>query len=264
MKHLAKMALASLTLSALALADEADSASRADSIHAKKDDNHYGYIGAGMAMPDIEKLNDRSQQWGLDEFGETPFMLSFGHEKLHERFVGGSNMSLLIWRNQYAQNIKSTMLGGYWIASGGINVLPASASEARLYPEIGFGPGYFFQWNRPHKREFDAAPAAPANQDPLWAPAFIFTFGAGANYIIKIPNEKESIGVGIKVGYMLDVVKKDDWHQNGTKLTGGPDSRLTGFYVKATIGGVGKKSDLHDDDCWKSRRSHKRRKNKTQ
>ncbi len=203
--------------------------------------NGIHYLLIGGALVENGAVNKEIERLGYTGFSRYSLSLGFGGIRLHGRFVSGGEFEGLLWKHNKNGNSESMFSAGRLLSLHGISVLPSS--NFLLYPLVGIGGGISSLRAGPKEVPFDSAFAIPSqlpSSSSLSQFTFLVDLGLGMNYSHPFPHGKPGkMSIGLRAGYMFDPFDNDEWHRHGTTLTNGPNSDLSGPYVRLTLGTSG-------------------------
>jgi hypothetical protein len=196
---------------------------------------HASYFSLGGTIIDRDNLNDALEASGYHGVKNYALQAGGGFNWQKHRLVGGLDLLGYIWRKGELSSNLTRLYGIGGRITTGVNVLPAG--PALLYPMLGFGTGRL--WMNLGKKEaaFADVVAAPVNEIKVWQRTVVLEPGIGFDYAFgHIGNGRKAVQAGIRAGYSFDLSDANDWRSDGVDITGGPDLRASGPYVRLIIG----------------------------
>ena len=207
--------------------------------HHDKSRSGIHYFMLGGALVDNSEVNQRMSRLGYGEFSRYGFSIGFGGLRTYRRYVKGGEFEGMFWKRSKKNGTESRFTTGRFLSLHGFSLV--SSPNISLYPLIGIGGGVTSLWAGPKEVPFDSAFAIPSQlpeSSPLHQLSFLIDLGFGLQFSRPIPHGRPGrMAIGIRAGYIFDPVDNDRWYRNGTRLTGGPDSDLSGPYLRLTLGG---------------------------
>lgn len=195
------------------------------------------YGGFGVAYSDLDELNSTMQQRGFARMDQGVFLITGGEQYHHNRVIVGSDVTGYLWR--FAENDHRRSVQGALDVTlfTGFDLMPAQ--EQSLFPFVGLGLGSVV-----HHMAFtdlsldDVNSNTQGSDETLWQPAILFKAGIG--FDVQVPNDKDQLSVGLRVGYTFDMGKEDNWYRDFSTISNGPDLKMSGPFVKLVIGNISK------------------------
>jgi hypothetical protein len=89
--------------------------------------------------------------------------------------------------------------------------------------------------------DFDDIMTDPARESLLGVGGFMLSGGIGVDYLLKLGEDKYGYGgliFGIRAGYTQSFFTSG-WEMGDIDIYGGPDTGISGFYIRFTVGGGG-------------------------
>ncbi|MBN1575874.1 MAG: hypothetical protein JW913_04935 [Chitinispirillaceae bacterium] len=241
MKKLFLYALvATIMFSSAAMAGSCCTGKKEYGHHGKmKDGTHYFMLGG--ALVGNGEVNNSLTDMGYGEFSRYGLSLGFGGIRRYRRYIRGGEFEGLFWRRNKTDNNESRFSAGRFFSLHGFSLV--STPNVSLYPLVGIGGGVTSLWAGPRDVPFDSALAIPSQlpeSSPLHQLTFLIDLGLGLHFSHPMPRGKPGrMTIGLRAGYILDPVDNGRWYRNSVRLTDGPDSDLSGPYVRLTLGGSG-------------------------
>ncbi len=228
-----------------------DSTCRADSSSQKKckTARGYGVFQAGITTVDPDKLNNTLSLTGLTGFDPLTVSLAIGGHREYRRLITDGQFSTAFWRKNDNGPVRTTLTSFNFTSNTGVNVLPPDFN-LNLFPYAGLGVGV----NKLHisrkSATFNEVVSATIPDQTLRQGTLTFNAGLGTDFTMPKDNKKSGFVVGVRCGYQLPLYTSK-WRSNGTTITGLPDLKQQGFYVRLVIGGWGSddKKDCGKNGC---------------
>ena len=199
------------------------------------------FISGGVSQLATREIDDRLASEGYPTFGSTTTTIGIGgYRTLRSGLMLGAEFNGLIMGEKKAGDREIGFGGGYATLGAGyrVNVSP----RIRVYPRIGLGGGGFGLW---FDNDTDSVDFNSVLRDPQPVPATretvmnrsggVIDLGAGVEFL----RSRRGSGalVGIRFGYLVAPFNSS-WDQYSRKVTGGPDSSISGLYIRGVLGGA--------------------------
>jgi hypothetical protein len=194
------------------------------------------YLMGGASLIDMEELNEALEPLGLPDVGDWAGTFGAGGDLWIKRLVLGHQLTVGIMNAQTANNVEVRYGMAYWLAHGGVNVLPTTMESVKLFPLVGIGVGLQGLKVNANEFNFSEIQDVPAQPDPLWQVHFLMSFGGGFDYTFNLPRMPLGLVLGTRVGFLLQIAESDDWIRNATEFDNGPEQRLNSLYIQGIIG----------------------------
>jgi len=201
-----------------------------------------GHFMAGYSFNNYSGINELFKANGFPELKEGAFSIGGGGWAINNNIIiGGEGFGLSesVVKNSDYQIATSTGYGFF-----NLGYMLVKKPKFFAYPMLGIGGGETIL----AITKLENSPVAfqdvldnAGRESYLKAGGFLMNFSIGANYLLLGGSSDSGSGgmlAGLRVGYMFDP-DPNDWKFNDEKLTGSPDSGISCFYVKLTIGGGG-------------------------
>lgn len=209
----------------------------------KNNEEVRGYLMIGGNQLDIDPLNERLLSQNNFTFSDQFFSIGGGFHRIkNERWLFGFEGHFLANEEQEfaAQNVdyKASLMAAYGFFDMGYILVSSGGLD--IYPLIGFGGGG--SWLQIGKKNFNDILEDPVRNAQLTSGAFLLNFAVGADYLFKSKEFKEheaGFVMGFRAGYTYTPWDGAWWTDN-ISVEGGPDTGLTGAYVRFMIGFGGK------------------------
>lgn len=210
---------------------------------ARKNEEVRGYLMLGGSQLDIGPLNERLISQSNFSFSDEFFSIGGGFHRIkNEKWLFGFEGHFLATEEQkYAAHdvdYKASLMAAYGFVDMGYVVVSSGGLD--VYPLIGFGGGG--TWLQIGKTNFDEILSDPVRNAQLTSGAFLLNFAVGADYLFKSEEFKEheaGFVLGFRAGYTYSPWNGAWWTDN-ISIEGGPDTGLTGAYVRFMVGFGGK------------------------
>lgn len=205
-------------------------------------ENLYG--GAGYFMPGVQVLTLSNLNSKLESKGYPKISTSFtsvgggGHAIIANFVVGGEGHGIIgkdVTNDKYTLNLS----GGYGIFDLGYVIF--SKWGLNIYPMVGIGgSGLTLSITERTIPTFDEILDNPKGHIEMTTGSLLLHFAIGADYIVSFGGESPKGGVliGLRAGLTYTPVA-GDWKMADVKVASGPETGLTGAYVRLKIGGGG-------------------------
>lgn len=203
-----------------------------------------GYFAAGIAMIDMENLNAKLTAKGYPEFKDNFITMGgAGHSFMNKLVIGGEGYGLTqngTTVSLMGTTYKSQIGVGYGFFD--IGYLLYSTKRMNIFPMLGIGGGgVTMDIVETGSVGFDDVLSAPKRNVSLEKAAFLLNFSLNAEYFIAFEENKDGMGgllLGVQMGYTF-APYTSDWKIDEYDVTGGPDFKFNGPYVRVMFGGGG-------------------------
>lgn len=196
------------------------------------------YLTLGGSIVENQDVTKRTERLGYPGFSRYNLSLGFGSFRSHNRFVEGGEFEGLLWKRNTSGNLESRFGAGRTVSFIGYSLF--KNPHITLFPLIGLGAGISFLRAGPTEVPFDSSFTVPSQTPPdgfIYQGSFLIDAGIGAFISRSHPKKKyKNIAFGIRAGYLFDPVDSENWYRNGITLKDGPDSNLSGPYLRMTFG----------------------------
>ena len=196
------------------------------------------FFSLGGARVENSAVNQRLKQLGYSEFSPYGVVFGFGSYRQKRHFIMGHEFEPLFWKPKENSMSESQFSVGRFISLGGF-VFQPSPSFA-IYPLAGLGVGVSGLKAGPKEIAFDSALSLSSRQPPagrMYQATFLIDVGLGVHFSKPAPQGKAGrYTIGLRGGYIFDPVDNNKWFRRGVTLSDGPDSDLSGAYLKITFG----------------------------
>ncbi len=201
-----------------------------------------GYFMLGPSFVNIDKLNSRLESNNLPKFDNNLFSFGGGgHATIGKLIIGGEGHGLIA-RDVSNSNYTNSLSCGYGLFNLGYNFL--SFDNFDFYGLLGFGGGgYELNIIEKNLPEFDELLKNPKRMVKLSNGGFVLAGEIGLDYIFDFGPKKEDVAAGILLGIRIGYTYApfmSEWMVESSKITGGPDLPINGFFIRFLIGGGAK------------------------
>ncbi len=206
----------------------------------------HGYFYAGTSFLELDKLNDALTAQGYPSFSTQLFSMGGGGHAFIGRIVLGGQGHALFSKSKDvvigSTPYKTSLSAGIGMFDLGYVVTPPG--RLKVFPMVGIGGGgmemTIVEKQPPAFEEILKNPARGAN---LSMGIFLLNFALGLDYLVVTGRDKGGMGglvLGLEVGYTFTPFFAA-WSADEIEITGGPDTGVTGPYVRLKIGGGGRR-----------------------
>lgn len=208
-----------------------------------------GYLMLGVTTIDLAPVNARLGPQGYPALPETLFTVGGGGHGVRGRWIIGGEGMALVGRSKEAPvggvTFDTTLHGGYGFFD--LGYLAFAQDGLHVYPLIGVGGGGGrLTFDSTADRSFDDLAANPRVGATALTGGFLMQVALGVDKLFVLGTRDEGgrrreggVVVGVRAGYVFGP-GQSNWGIGGTDVTGGPDLKLTGPYVRVVIGGGGR------------------------
>jgi hypothetical protein len=199
------------------------------------------FISIGVSQISNGELDDRLAAHGYPTFGRQATNIGIGGYR-----ILSSGVMVVAELNGLMLGEKSYATGDVGFGGGhatlGVGYMFKLSRSARVYPRIGLGAGGFGVWfDKPADSvRFDDVLDNPVSTVTTHEPSMsrdgmVIDLGAGG----ELGRMRRGAGpiVGLRVGYLVAPFSSR-WVSYDQKVSGGPDSNISGAYVRVVIGGA--------------------------
>jgi hypothetical protein len=234
--HLLSAAVLAASISLQAGTSVSDSTCRTDTnCHKSKMTRGYGFFQAGIASVDPDKLNKTLSSSGLTGFDQLTPSFAIGEHREYHRLISDGQFSNGFWRKN-DKNATTTKLTSINLSSNtGVNILPHDFN-LNLFPYAGLGVGINKLRINRKNATFNEVLTTTVPNHTLRQGTITFNAGLGSDFTVPKDNKKSGFVIGVRGGYQLPLYTSK-WFCDGTKISGLPDLKQQGFYVRIVIGG---------------------------
>jgi hypothetical protein len=245
--HLLSAALLAASISLQAETSSVpDSTCKTDSsCHKSKLTRSYGFFQAGIATVDQEKLNKTLSSSGLTGFDPLTVSFAIGGHREYRRLISDGQFSSSHWRKNDNGSIRTALTSFNLSSNTGINILPPDFN-LNLFPFAGLGVGINKLHMHRKSATFNEVVTTTIPDQTLRQGTVTFNAGLGSDVIVPKDNKKSGFVIGVRGGYQLPLYTSK-WLTGGTKISGLPDLKQQGFYVRLVIG-EWDNDDRHDSN----------------
>jgi hypothetical protein len=218
------------------------------------------YFFSGGSFVDNRDVSTKMEDLGYPGFSRYNLLLGGGGFRCHGRLVEGGDVEALLWRRNTSGNKESRFGAGRAVSYLGVSLL--NKPHLAVFPLVGLGAGISSLRAGPIEVPFDSGFSVPSQTPPkgfMYQGSFLVDLGIGAFFSRPSHGGKHrKLTLGLRSGYMFDPVETHKWFRDGISLKGGPDSNLSGPYLRLTIG----ISKLNSDRCENKKCHHNKNWNK--
>lgn len=201
-----------------------------------------GYFMLGYTGFNLGEMNTQFKDSGYPELTNGSFTFGGGgHFIINNLIIGGEGHGLSGGKSSNAE-YDLAMSGGYGFFNLGFILY--HNPTVNIYLLLGFGGGgavIGITDKSKSPENFNALLENPARKSYITNGGFMMNFSVGADFFVRASKTGNSSGgwiMGIKTGYIYNM-NRNDWYFNNEKITGSPNARISGPYVRLTIGGGG-------------------------
>lgn len=199
-----------------------------------------GYFMPGVAFLDISNLNSSLESKGYPKFPSSFTSFGGAGQAFISNFIIGGEGHGLIGKEQTNDKITMNLSAGYGLFNVGYVLY--SSGGFLIYPLFGLGgSGVSLTLTDRYIPKFDDVLDSLKGHVELSTGSFLLHFAIGTEYLISFDKGEKSRGgivIGLRAGVLYTPVA-GDWTMDDYKVIGGPETGVTGFYVRLIIGGGG-------------------------
>lgn len=199
-----------------------------------------GYFMPGVSFLNINKLNTTLQNKGYPKFPSSFSSFGGAGQAYISNFIIGGEGHGLIGKEQTNDKITMNLSAGYGLFNVGYVLY--STGGLLIYPLFGLGgSGLSLSLTDRYIPKFDDVLDSLKGHVELSTGSFILHFAIGTEYLITFDKGEKSRGgivIGVRAGILFTPVA-GDWKMDDYKVIGGPETGVTGFYIRLLIGGGG-------------------------
>lgn len=234
--HLVSAAVLAASISLYAGTSVSDSTCKTDtSCHKSKLTRSYGFFQAGIATVDQEKLNKTLSSSGLTGFDPLTVSFAIGGHREYRRLISDGQFSSAHWRKNDDGSVRTSLMSFNLSSNTGVNILPHDFN-LNLFPFAGLGVGINKLHINRQSATFNEVVTTTIADKTLRQGTLTFNAGLGTDFTVPKDNKKSGFVIGVRGGYQLPLYTSK-WFSEGTKVSGLPDLKQQGFYVRVVIGG---------------------------
>ncbi len=193
-----------------------------------------GFFAIGAHRISISELNDRLVGAGLPEFGSVMFSIGGGGYALRGEhlLIGGEGYGILAGEVT-GDGRPINLAGGYGLFN--LGYLQPLGPGVDVYPLLGFGGGGLtLDFGAQGTSDgFDEVIADPGREASLTRGGILMSIGGGAR--LRLSDADGGLILGMRAGYTFEPFSVN-WRMGGTTLGGGPDTPLSGLYLRFSVG----------------------------
>ena len=204
---------------------------------AEKQSDRRAFFTIGGNWLDLDKLNASLANNKYSRLSESSFSIGWcGYKVPKGRFLFGGETQYLFRKQVEKGEFRTSIDGNYLLFNFGYLL---NSGDCNAYPLVGIGGG----WSRLRITEtgelsFKDILDNPRRESSLWNAYFMLNVGFGADYIIfkhEDKKKKDGLALGMRLGYTF-APWISDWHLDKEELNGGPETGITGPYIRFMIG----------------------------
>jgi hypothetical protein len=248
--HLVSAVVFAASISLQAGTSVSDSTSMTDTCcHKSKMTRSYGTFQAGIVTLDPEKLNKTLSSSGLTGFDPLTVSFAIGGHREYRHLISDGQFSSAHWRKNDNGSTRTALTSFNLSSNTGVNILPHDFN-LNLFPYAGLGVGINKLRINKKSATFNEVLTTTIPDQTLRQGTITFNAGLGSDFTISKDNKKSGFVIGVRGGYLLPLYTSK-WYSGGTKISGLPDLKQQGFYVRIVIGGWNNddKKDSGKDGC---------------
>lgn len=200
-----------------------------------------GYFMIGIGSLDIDGVNTRLEAAGMSTFSNNFLSLGGGGHSINGNLIlGGEGHGMGVGEISEG-DYTSSLSVGYGFFDIGYAVYSTDAFY--VYPLIGIGGGGMSVRivERGTSPSFNDVLENPKRGVEISTGGFLLNLSLGTDYVFAMEKGKNGRGgfsIGLRIGYVFTPIK-GDWSMDETKLSGSPETAITGPYVRLLLGGGG-------------------------
>lgn len=196
-----------------------------------------GYFQIGAAQLDVDEINAALTAAGYPAFEEN--FVSLGGAGLASRnrlLIGGEGHAVFQSSETSADGqFRTSLGGGYGMFNVGYEVFRSDGLS--IYPLLGIGGGgTSLRIGERAVVDFDDVLAQPRRGVQLTNASLLLGGALGADWLLGVGTGRGGMVLSLRAGYNYAPLESD-WSIDGTDVAGGPESTLSGFYVRLGFGG---------------------------
>lgn len=199
-----------------------------------------GYAMVGGLGLDLGPINGALAAEGYGPLDDRMLAVGGGgHVTLGNWILGGEGFFLVPRSTERPTGSRSARLtGGGGLLNAGYTVV--RAGRTAVYPMIGIGGGGIeLALDGTPPASFGGVVADPAQDANVERYMLLLRPAVGIDHLVPLGELGGRTGgllVGVRAGYLFTPAATD-WYSSDSTLTGGPDQRLDGWFIRVTIGG---------------------------
>jgi hypothetical protein len=191
----------------------------------------------GAQYMELEDLNEALTLNGYPEFDEVFLTLGGGGFAVRNRLVIGGEGHALIQSEETTTNgqFRTGVFGAFGMFNLGYQVVQSGGLS--IYPLVGMGGGGVTL--RIRQREvvsFDEVLEEPGRESQMSNGGLLVGGALGMDWFFGSGAGRGGFVVGVRAGYNYSPLQSD-WHIGGNDVSGGPDTSLTGAFLRVSLGG---------------------------
>ncbi len=211
-----------------------------------------GFFEIGGMRGKFDDLSDVLRGSGFATPHTNALTLGGGGYGLYHRVLVGAEGHAALWQSQSTTGGRETGLaGGYGMLDVGYAVI--RTSHWIVYPMGGVGGGAMQVDLRDrtgvgigpdiNDPTFDEVLGDPGHRSRLNRVGVVTSVGMGIDFVARSPRNGSTGGflIGVRAGYLFNPAV-GTWRLYDQEVTGGPEAKLAGPFVKVSFGGGGTKN----------------------
>jgi hypothetical protein len=203
----------------------------------KKKRINAAYVMFGISRLNMTQLNSYLESSDLPEVDEYYFSYGLGGHVIHNKFVVGLEIVRTFEKHSLeTDGFRTSTRSKYGILNFGY--LLRSKKGLMHYPYLGAGIGKLvLRTTENNIKSFDDITGYQRGSESSTT-NFLLNLGFAVDYFYKYDKNKKgqnNLVIGIRIGWIFSPVR-NDWRVNHIRVPDGPDSGITGPYLRFTIG----------------------------
>ena len=190
----------------------------------------YSYLSLGSADLDISHLNKTMQKLGFSSFPDRPFVFQLGSQIFIQHLVLESGIGGMIFRSQYSNDRKATLLGVTAISPWSESSYGGKPLESLSF--LWFGRALYRFSYHPDNLRFEQNSSGDAKV--YWLPTLITVYGFSVMRTVHL-QKRELMSIGIRGGIYVDPTRQSTWYRNGVSYRDGPAPLFNGPFIQFVI-----------------------------
>lgn len=203
----------------------------------KKKRINAAYVMFGVSRLNMAQLNSYLESSDLPEADEYYFSYGLGGHVIHNKFVVGLEIVRTFEKHSLATDgFRTSTRSKYGVLNFGY--LLRSKKGLMNYPYLGVGIGKLvLRTTENNIKTFDDITGYQRGSESSTT-NLLLNLGFAVDYFYKYNEKKKgqnNLVIGIRIGWIFSPVRYD-WRVNHIRVADGPDSGITGPYLRFTIG----------------------------
>lgn len=194
---------------------------------------HFAFGGFGAVVKDFNSVMTPN---GYKRLKDYSFQFGFGWYSQYKRLIFNWELMGTHWpEGKRETNAVLSVYGLNCLFDAGFDLVKGEAIT--LYPYLGTGFGQVFMSLGKKSVELGDVIAGNVIENRVWQRTMVLDAGLGLDFTHAMkrgPGRKHVIG--LRVGYWYDPSRSKDWQLDQTKIENGPKLKMSGPYVRLTIG----------------------------